>query len=909
LDAGASVFGVPYETAFCLIGYYGEPPVGACCDDLTGICTDNVPFPQCLPPLRFGANLTCDQLSPACGEITGACCYPDGNCDVVPRYQCPEPAVWLGPNTVCAQCPCIVTCPPGGDPEQEPCGEDTNGGCNMWVPTFEPIVCGQTKCGTGWFDGWTRDTDWYQIDLAESTMLTISVEAEFEVVFGLIEQYVYGVPGCENITGWINPYAFQPECSPADVITMCLPAGTYYVFVAPSFNRPVSCPADYRLAVACEPCVIPEGACCFADGHCELRPQLACPGYYWGDWTVCEDVYCTGACCYPDTSCIDTSQNDCQYRFMGIGTQCATTVCPQPPPNDFCQDAILLEVPSEVFGTTLEAMPDTQFYPCGTSIDSPGVWYKVIGTGNTMTATTCNPYFFTYDTKITVFCGGCSTEPYMCIGGNDDNCLEGNGLLSTVTWCSQAGAEYLILVHGFGGQSGDFLLRVFDDGVPCEFPPPCAPCELECEPGDIPEGEPLCGPEYVDNYNGGCNSSPPVFQPIECGQTICGESGTYLFGGWNYRDTDWFEYVLTEPKRITWQAVAEFPLQILVIDGTGGCGNFNIIGWAYAEPCIGTSIVLDLNPGTYWFWIGPSVFDGVPCGAQYRAMLRCETAGACCLGSECFVTTQAICCGQGGRFLPGIMCTPSLVYSADQCAEVFEDISSFGTQIFLGDDDGMLVPIGFTFNFFGVDHTEVAFCSNGYLTFGGTWWDWTEDPIPNANEPNDLIAVLWDDLNPGMGGTLHYVTVGSAPDRAFIAQWKDVPQYGQSDRNTFQVVLREGTNCVEFRYGAFSTGDYVAGVESPDGTAGTDATYLVAPNACVKLCPQHVLSTCSIGDMNCDGYVNAFDIDPFVLALVDPLAYEATYPNCNILAGDTNLDGHVDAFDIDGFVFYLSGCP
>jgi hypothetical protein len=32
------------------------------------------------------------------------------------------------------------------------------------------------------------------------------------------------------------------------------------------------------------------------------------------------------------------------------------------------------------------------------------------------------------------------------------------------------------------------------------------------------------------------------------------------------------------------------------------------------------------------------------------------------------------------------------------------------------------------------------------------------------------------------------------------------------------------------------------------------------------------------GDVNCDGAINAFDIDPFVLALTDPVAYAAEYP-------------------------------
>jgi hypothetical protein len=59
-------------------------------------------------------------------------------------------------------------------------------------------------------------------------------------------------------------------------------------------------------------------------------------------------------------------------------------------------------------------------------------------------------------------------------------------------------------------------------------------------------------------------------------------------------------------------------------------------------------------------------------------------------------------------------------------------------------------------------------------------------------------------------------------------------------------------------------------------------------------------------DLNGDGAVNAFDIDPFVLALTDIKAFVQTYPEVNPYdAGDVNDDGAVDVFDIDPFVAAL----
>ena len=63
----------------------------------------------------------------------------------------------------------------------------------------------------------------------------------------------------------------------------------------------------------------------------------------------------------------------------------------------------------------------------------------------------------------------------------------------------------------------------------------------------------------------------------------------------------------------------------------------------------------------------------------------------------------------------------------------------------------------------------------------------------------------------------------------------------------------------------------------------------------------------AIGDLNCDGVVDQLDIDPFVLALVDPAGYAAAFPDCGLMLGDIDGDGDVDAFDIDPFVELLTG--
>ncbi len=61
------------------------------------------------------------------------------------------------------------------------------------------------------------------------------------------------------------------------------------------------------------------------------------------------------------------------------------------------------------------------------------------------------------------------------------------------------------------------------------------------------------------------------------------------------------------------------------------------------------------------------------------------------------------------------------------------------------------------------------------------------------------------------------------------------------------------------------------------------------------------------GDTNCDGAIDAFDIEPFILALTDPIGYVSQFPDCDISSADANDDGVVDAFDIEPFIHLLTG--
>lgn len=64
-----------------------------------------------------------------------------------------------------------------------------------------------------------------------------------------------------------------------------------------------------------------------------------------------------------------------------------------------------------------------------------------------------------------------------------------------------------------------------------------------------------------------------------------------------------------------------------------------------------------------------------------------------------------------------------------------------------------------------------------------------------------------------------------------------------------------------------------------------------------------------LGDLNCDGAYGAFDIEPFIVALMDPIRYRQLHPACDPALADINEDGAVDGFDIEPFVTLLGGRP
>ncbi|MDP1706608.1 MAG: LamG-like jellyroll fold domain-containing protein, partial [bacterium] len=131
------------------------------------------------------------------------------------------------------------------------------------------------------------------------------------------------------------------------------------------------------------------------------------------------------------------------------------------------------------------------------------------------------------------------------------------------------------------------------------------------------------------------------------------------------------------------------------------------------------------------------------------------------------------------------------------------------------DDITGLINLGFTFNFGGVNYTQVRIMSNGRLQFNNTFCGYGTQSVgpprtypygyPNANVVRTM-KVYGADFDPGQGGTVRYASLGTAPNRYFVATWSNVPEWNttpwtcaQSCFN-LQVILYESGEFV-YQYG------------------------------------------------------------------------------------------------------------
>lgn len=159
----------------------------------------------------------------------------------------------------------------------------------------------------------------------------------------------------------------------------------------------------------------------------------------------------------------------------------------------------------------------------------------------------------------------------------------------------------------------------------------------------------------------------------------------------------------------------------------------------------------------------------------------------------------------------------------DCVATTAEWVSPAGGQSYVMQDDSQIaVNLPFNVPFYGETISTLTISSNGFVRMGvGASSAWFNTTLPSVGAPNGLVAVYWDDLNPGSGGSVLSRVIGTAPSRQFVVAWTAIPHYNAPlNPVSVQLVIEEGTGTLHLNYLDTDHGDPTlnAGLSATAGT-------------------------------------------------------------------------------------------
>jgi hypothetical protein len=267
------------------------------------------------------------------------------------------------------------------------------------------------------------------------------------------------------------------------------------------------------------------------------------------------------------------------------------------------------------------------------------------------------------------------------------------------------------------------------------------------------------------------------------------------------------------------------------------------------------------------------------------------------------------------------------------------DISGLGTAVSLG-DDGAVGPlaIGFDFPFYENSYNEIYIGSNGLITFGAGSTSRLNVNLPDSGTPNNLIAMWWDDLDPGEGGNVYYYY--DAIGNRFVVSFVNIQNYitgGGTGSLTFQAILYPNGQVV-LQYATMDPGSDVdgltgatIGIENADGTDGLNAVCNAAyvhDNLAVSFRAARWMtvtpasgtvepysSTILTVGLNTTDMESGTYTGQIMISGNDPMTPSASVPVTltvqSFVCGDANSDGDVNVADAVILINYVfkSGPP
>ena len=135
------------------------------------------------------------------------------------------------------------------------------------------------------------------------------------------------------------------------------------------------------------------------------------------------------------------------------------------------------------------------------------------------------------------------------------------------------------------------------------------------------------------------------------------------------------------------------------------------------------------------------------------------------------------------------------------------NIQNTGTALNLNDDAvSPMQNLGFDFTYYGNTYSQARVAMNGFVTFNPNFnvynqRNYMSEVIP-ASGFDFTVFALWSDFidKNNNNGSPYVGTYGDTGSKYWVAGWYNVNEYRNNNLSSFEAILYETTNVIEFRY-------------------------------------------------------------------------------------------------------------